>query len=255
MTGALACEALRVAPGDTALIDALDFACGPGEIVAVLGVNGAGKTSLLETLCGLRAPAGGRVTLDGADLATLSRRDIARRVALMPQTVEDSFVQQVLPLVAIGRYASRGFWQWRDDTDLGAARRALARVGLAGFEARWTESLSGGERQRVALAMILAQAPQILLLDEPFSQLDPYHQLAMARLLRGLRDDGHGIVMSVHDMNLAAHCADRALLLFGDGRTLAGNAGEVLTDTHLSTLYATPVRSVGADGQRQFSFF
>ena len=248
----LACRDLDVRVADRVLVAGLDLSVAPGETLCILGVNGAGKTSTLETLCGLREHDTGDIRLRGVGLRDLSRRDVARRIGLMTQKTDDGFSDRALTLAAMGRHPHERFWEWQDEQDLVAARRALRDVGLAGFEARSTDTLSGGERQRLALAMLLVQAPDVLLLDEPLSQLDPYHQIAIGELLQRRRDGGQSIVMSVHDINLAARLGDRVLLLFGDGRWVLGARDEVLTERALSELYGTRIRSLAAPGRSVF---
>ena len=249
MTAALSCRGLTVRVAGRTLVEHLDLDVQPGETVCVLGVNGAGKTTTLETLCGLRPIDAGEVLLGGSDIRGLERRELARRIGLMTQTFEDAFADRALALAAMGRHPHKRFWEWHDEADFAVARRALADVGLAGFAERVSDTLSGGERQRLALAMLLVQAPRVMLLDEPLSQLDPYHQIEIGRLLSGLRDAGHGIVMSVHDINLAARLGDRVLLLFGDGRWQLGPREAVLREKALSDLYGTAIGRVESGGR------
>ncbi len=245
MTAALTCRDLTVGVAGRTLIERLSLDVHGGEVLCILGINGAGKTSLLETLCGLRAAASGRLQVAGHDVAATERATLARAIGLMPQRSDDSFTHDALALAAMGRHPHKRFWEWQDDDDLAAGRKALGEVGLAGFDDRLTDTLSGGERQRLALAMLLVQSPGVLLLDEPLSQLDPAHQRAVGDLLRGRRDAGHAVVMSVHDVNAAARLADRVLLLWGDGRWRLGDSGDVLREVVLSELYGTPIRRVG----------
>lgn len=238
---------LVVKAGPRTLIRDLELELGAGEAIVILGVNGAGKTSLLETLCRLRPPHSGTIRIGDDAIGELAPRLLARHIALMPQGIEDGFDHSVQRLVALGRYARGGLWQWRDEEDLVASNRALTRVGLADQALRSSATLSGGERQRVALAMLLAQAPRLMLLDEPFSQLDPAHRRQALGLMRELRDQGHGLMLSVHDVNIAAHVADRVLMLHGDGRWELGSRTEMLTQTRLTELYATPVCRIAGD--------
>ncbi|MFK7887405.1 MAG: ABC transporter ATP-binding protein [Gammaproteobacteria bacterium] len=240
----LTAQDVTLVAGDRPLINNLNLTLKPGEIIAVLGTNGAGKTTLLETLCQLRTPASGTVLLDDTSIVDIAPQQRAARIGLMPQSIDDGFDHQVAQRVALGCYARGGVWQWQHGDDRAASVEALERVGLAGFATRNTATLSGGERQRVALAMLLAQRPTLMLLDEPFSQLDPVHQSQAMGVLRQARDAGHGIAVSLHDVNAAVRLADRALLLFGDGRWLLDDAAQVLTADRLSELYATPVRAL-----------
>lgn len=248
----LAAHGVAIAAGGRALVEALAFEAGPGEFVAVLGENGAGKTLTLHTLAGLREPEAGRVELDGRPLADWPRRERARRLGLLTQATEDPFPVTVLDAVLIGRHPHLDFWQWEGAADLDAARAALAACDLHGVESRSVDTLSGGERRRVALAAVLTQDPDVLLLDEPQNHLDPHHQLETLRLLRARADAGRAVVASLHDATLAARFADRALLLYGDGRWTYGDARDVLNADALSELYRMRVRELAVDGRRLF---
>ena len=224
----LACEALSVRVPGRNLVEALSMQIRPGTILAVLGRNGAGKSSTLHALAGLNAAASGEVRIDGRRLAEWPRRALARRLGLLTQAVEDPFPGTVLDAVLVGRHPHIDFWQWESNGDRDIARQALADVDLAELDEREIGTLSGGERRRLAVAAVLAQDPSIYLLDEPIQQLDPRHQIIVLEICRRLADTGRSVVMSLHDVGLAARYADEALLLFGDGRWLHGPEGEVL---------------------------
>jgi iron complex transport system ATP-binding protein len=154
--------------------------------------------------------------------------------------------------VLIGRHPHLSFWQWETANDARIARDALAAVDLADFATRRTDTLSGGERRRVAIAALLAQQPGIFLLDEPTNHLDPHHQLAVLSLFRQLADKGSTVIATLHDPTLAARFANRALLLFGDGRWTAGPTDATLSAETLSALYLTPIVEIRHDGRRIF---
>jgi iron complex transport system ATP-binding protein len=250
--GALSARGLDVPAGERVLVAGLDLDTRPGELLVVLGRNGAGKTLTLHTLAGLRAPRAGEVRIDGRPLTSLTRRTIARHVGVLFQDLDVGLSTSAFDAVLVGRYPHLAPWQWETDTDRRLAREALERVGLAGFETRETASLSGGEQRRVALATLLAQAPQLFVLDEPTNHLDPHHQLAVFRILRELASAGRTIIATVHDPTLASRYADRALLLFGDGRWRAGAVRDTLTAESLSELYLTPLVEESVRGQRVF---
>lgn len=229
----------------------LDLAA--GERLAILGRNGTGKTTLLSTLAGLRAPEAGEIALFGTPYAALDARQTARRRALLPQTQQDAFQTTVLETALIGRHPHLGRWDWESREDERLAREALAAVDLAGFAAREVHTLSGGERQRLAIATVLVQQPKLHLLDEPLAHLDLNHQVAVLDLFsRRARENGDAIVMALHDINLALRHADRALLLFGEGRALEGPVGTVITAPNLSRLYGHPLRLLEDGAQRYF---
>ena len=223
-----------------------------GEFIAVLGRNGVGKTLTLHTLAGIRAPAAGGVFLEGRELAAWSGRERAQRLALLPQLIEDPFPATVLETALIGRHPHLPFWQWEDAADFACARAALAAVGLESLAARAVDSLSGGERRRLDIATLLAQDAAVCLLDEPTNHLDPRHRNEMLALFRARADAGGLVVAALHDPTLAARSADKALLLFGDGRWRFGEAASILSGANLSELYEVPVGELAWRGQRVF---
>ena len=230
-------------PGRT-LVSALDLALQPGEFVAMLGPNGTGKTLSMMTLAGLRSPAAGDVLLGGKTIAAVPRPAIAKRLALLPQDVDDIFPATVLDTVLIGRHPHIPRLHWESAADRDLAVDALRKMDIADLGERDILTLSGGERRRAAVAQILAQAPEVYLLDEPTNHLDPQHQLDVLRVFRRAADDGAAILASLHDVNLAVRYADRCLLLFGDGRWQLGKTADILSETTLEVLYGTPIDAV-----------
>jgi iron complex transport system ATP-binding protein len=206
----------------------------------------------LHTLAGLRAPARGEITLDGTPLASWPRRALARKLGLLTQTTEDTFPSTVLDSVLVGRHPHIDFWRWENDADRAIARAALAAVALEDLAGREVDTLSGGERRRVALATLLAQDPDVFLLDEPINHLDPHHQLDVLKLLREKAHTGRTVLMSLHDAGLAARFSDHALLLYGNGEWLSGPTAEVLTPATMTKLYGVAVREIAWNGGRTF---
>ncbi|MFP5506799.1 MAG: ABC transporter ATP-binding protein [Gammaproteobacteria bacterium] len=224
----------------------LEFA--PGQCWAILGRNGSGKTTLLHTLAGLRAPQHGETRLDGTKIQALARRRVAQRLGLLPQDSHDPFPATVLETALLGRHPHSSPWGWESAEDLRLSRLALQRVGLEGWDDRDVATLSGGERRRLALATLLAQDPDILLLDEPTNHLDLHHQIGLTALLARLaREQGKTVIMVLHDVNLAARCADHALLLHGDGQVMAGPCARTLQTTQLERLYRQQLHQVSDD--------
>jgi iron complex transport system ATP-binding protein len=248
----LSCRGVDVAVAGRILVHALDLEARGGEFIAVLGRNGVGKTLTLHTLAGLRAPSAGTIALDGRDLAGFPGRERAQRLGLLPQLTEDPFPSTVFETALIGRHPHLPFWQWEDATDFALAREALAAVDLAALSERAVDSLSGGERRRLDIATLLAQDPAAYLLDEPTNHLDPRHRNDMLGIFRARADRGGLVIAALHDATLAARAADKALLLFGDGRWKFGDAGSILTESNLSQLYEVTVAEVAWRGQRVF---
>ncbi len=251
-TPLLEARGLTVTAGRRRLVEDLDLALGPGEALAVLGPNGVGKTLTLQTLAGLRKPAAGEVLVDGRPLAAWPRRTLAQRLGLLPQGTEDPFPATVMEEALIGRHPHLGFWQWESPDDLAIAREALAEVDLAGLESRSLDTLSGGERRRLSVATLLVQDPAVWLVDEPTNHLDPQHRLGVMRLLSARAQAERAVVVTLHDVNLAAGWCDRCLLLFGDGSWELGPAADVLTEEAISRLYHMPVRRVEFEGRALF---
>jgi len=225
----------------------VDLRIGAGELVALVGLNGCGKSTLLRLAAGLLRPSAGRVLLGGDDLARLSRRAAARRVALLHQSAPAVPGMTVRQLVRQGRYAVRGPLGMLREGDDAVCRRALADVGVTDWAERPVDSLSGGERQRVRLAMALAQDTRVLLLDEPTTYLDLRHQLEVLQTVVRLRAErGLTVVMVLHDLAHAARFAER-LVALRDGRVAAdGPPSEVVTPRLLADVLGVAGR-VGRD--------
>jgi iron complex transport system ATP-binding protein len=234
------------------LLRGLDAVFGAGRMIALLGRNGAGKSTLLHALAGLRSPDSGEVSLRGCTLVAWPRRELARELALLPQTAEDPFPGTVMETALVGRHPHLAFWQWESDEDRAIARRALESMDLAGLEERDVATLSGGERRRLAVAAVLTQDPSVFLLDEPVQQLDPQHELDVLARFRALADAGRTVVMSLHDAGLAARYADDALLLAGDGSWSFGPCVRVLDEDSIGRLYGIAVRELRWDSGRTF---
>ena len=234
----------------------LNWRVDAGESWAILGRNGVGKSTLLATLAGLRAQDDGRLSIAGLPLPQAGHgagaRAMARVRGYLSQHQIDPFASTVLETVLVGRHPHLGRWDWESAEDHRIAGAALNEIELGGFAEREVQTLSGGERQRLAVAQLLAQQPQLFLLDEPLTHLDLSHQVAVMELFARRAGAGAAIVAVMHDPGFAARYCHRALLLFGNGEWLAGPATEVITAAHLSRLYGHPLRELCADGQRWF---
>jgi iron complex transport system ATP-binding protein len=242
MSVALGMRELRVRAGARVLIERLDLDIRSGESWCVLGPNGSGKSSLLHTLAGLRAPDAGSIALFGTPLPRWDLRAAARRRGLLLQDHSDAFSAGVLETVLVGRHPHIGRFGWESEDDRRRATDALARVDLSAFAERDILTLSGGERQRVALAALLAQDPDMFLLDEPTAHLDLAHQAGVFEHLASLTcEQNRSIVFATHDCNLAVRFATHALLLDGHGGVVSGAARAVLDSDRLSGLYGFPL--------------
>ncbi|MBA3032081.1 MAG: ABC transporter ATP-binding protein [Gammaproteobacteria bacterium] len=269
----LQARALTVSIGPHRVCAGLDLDLAAGERLAILGRNGVGKSTLLATLAGLRAPDAGEIRLDGRTYAELGIKTAARLRGWLGQERGDPFASTVLETVLTGRHPHLDRWAWESSIDKDIARAALQSLGLAGMEERAIQTLSGGERQRAAIATLLAQQPRLYLLDEPLAHLDLNHQIATLELfaqetrraapsvsrppggrtpqsgvLGGesscARRESVAVAMVLHDPNFALRFCDRALLLFGDGCHVEGPVAAVLDVDSLSRLYGHPLRRV-----------
>lgn len=212
-----------------------------GEWVAVIGPNGAGKSSLLRALAGL-VEFTGQVSLQGDDLRGLSRREIARRVAVVPQNPIIPEGMSVFEYALLGRTPYIGTFSVEGPKDLTRVRAVLSELELESLARRSVHELSGGERQRVVLARALVQEPAGLLLDEPVAALDIGHAQGVLELIDRLRCQGRLAVLSaLHDLTLAGRYADRLLLLDGGRVVAAGSPAEVLTTETITTHYRAKV--------------
>ncbi len=227
------------------LLRDVDACIGGGEFIAILGRNGVGKTTLLRAMNGWHAPAHGAIAVGGDAIHALPARERARRVALVTADEEFTDALRVRDVVAIGRFAHHRWWQWNETaSDEDAVERALAAVRLESYGERLFSTLSSGERQRTWIALGLAQATPVLLLDEPTSHLDVRVAHDVLSLLRELARDGKTIVCVLHDLNDAAAYADRIALL-GCGRLLAfGAPRDVLRGTLVEEAYGIAMESV-----------
>ena len=244
---------LKAAYGPTPALAGLDASVPPGQIVAVLGENGSGKSTLLKVIARIVPASGGEILFEGRPLALMPRRDTARRIAYVPQSLDLVFPIRCLDLVLQGRapYA-RGFSaDSAQDRDL--AMEAMRACDVGALAERDASALSGGEQRRVFLARALAQEAGIWLLDEPASGLDPRHRLEFLEILmRTHRERGTTVLLVTHEIDLAGELADRVLLLRA-GRTLAqGPAAEVLTQENLRRAFSVESRvEVDSTGRRR----
>ncbi len=248
----LAAAGLGVSAGHRVLLADLSFELQPGQFIAVLGRNGCGKSLTLHTLAGLRPAAAGHVELGGRALRQLPRGEVARRLAFLPQDREDSLPLSVFEAALLGRHPHIGWLRGESAADLQIVHRALARMDVGDCAERALSTLSGGEQRRAAMAGLLAQEPQVFLLDEPTNHLDPHHQVDVLLAFRERCSSGAAVIATLHDPALAERCADRVLLMYGDGRWRLGPTAELLNAAELSVLYATPMNELSGGGRRAF---
>jgi len=242
----IAARGIRVRLGGKEVLHGVDFDARPGEVTAIVGPNGSGKTTLMRALTG-EVEYAGRVEIGGQDILTAKGWELAARRAVLPQASTLAFPFTVVEVVRMGLMTGA------HGQDATLPSRALAEVGLSGYEGRFFQELSGGEQQRAHLARVLVQVwqpvdgggPRWLLLDEPVSSLDIAHQLEVMDLVTNYARAGGGVVAVMHDLNLTALHATR-IALMKEGRLRAiGPPAEVMTDEILSEVYGCRLR-VGA---------
>jgi iron complex transport system ATP-binding protein len=250
----LAGHNLGIGYSDRVVGRGLDVGLDEGEVLALLGPNGGGKTTLLKTLLGILAPLAGAVLIDERPLASYSASERARRIAYVPQSHVPSFAFTVETVVLMGRTAHGNLFSAPSAADRAVAQRTLERFGIAHLSDRPYTMISGGERQLVLLARALAQEPSFIVLDEPTASLDFGNQGKVLREMRALAAAGHGVLFTTHDPNHALRAADRAFLMRDGERLAQGPVREVLTRARLEALYGAPVEELtdAASGQPAF---
>lgn len=216
-----------------------------GQRWAILGMNGAGKTTLLHTLAGLHQPQQGTIQLNGKALSLWSPRALSQQLAFLFQDFSAPMGGRALDYVLLGRHPHVPAWGWENADDFAIAYKALACVDLTGLAERDITTLSGGERQRLAIALVIAQRPELFLLDEPVNHLDIRHQHQLLQYFSSLCiEQNKLLIMAMHDIQLALRYCDHALLIFTDGEIQTGEIHDLLTRDNLSRLYDYPVTVV-----------
>lgn len=255
MSAGLEARSVSVIRGGRAIVSSVTARVAPHGLTAIIGPNGSGKSTLLRVLAGLWTPTSGDVLLEGAPLGPTPRREVARRVAFLPQDTRCDFAFTVEEMVAIGRHPHRGRFERERDIDRRATERAIEMCDLDHLRHRTVDRLSGGERQRVAMARCLAADPDVMLLDEPTAHLDLEHALAILGLCRSLADEGRAIAVATHDIGAIARVATHVVVL-RNGRIVGdGNPDEVLTPVICRDVFAVDAEIVStADGRQAFVF-
>lgn len=248
-------ENLSVSIGAKPILRGVAFQAMTGELTAVIGPNGSAKTTLIRAICGDLSYSG-RIAINGRDLRDLKPWRMAALRAVLPQAASIAFPFTVREVVALGLAGGGAGAREKDRARL--PELALERVDLGGFGGRFYQELSGGEQQRVQLARVLCQVwepahggePRWLILDEPVSSLDIRHQLMVMEVAADFARRGGGVVAVLHDLNLTAMFADRAVLMHRGRMAASGPPGEVLRDDLLSEVFGCPLRVNAAPSGR-----
>jgi iron complex transport system ATP-binding protein len=244
MISLLSCHNLAFSYSKNLLLSDINIDFKQGEFVALIGANGVGKSTLLQLLLGLIKPQQGAVLLNGTNISQQKRRDIAKKMAFVPQSIELPYAFTVEELVAMGRNPYLGAFELESDQDKALIDDALDKTHLHHIKNRTVNTLSGGERQRVIIARALAQQSDTILLDEPIASLDICHQIETLELIKSLTQSGKLAITALHDLNFAAQYCDRILLIGNHpnnaGQTLVadGSPKAVLTPDNLSTYFS-----------------
>jgi ABC-type cobalamin/Fe3+-siderophores transport system ATPase subunit len=237
----LSVEGLSLGYSGREVVNDVSFAIDAGEMVAIVGPNGSGKSTLLRGMSRLQRPLRGRVLLGENDIRAIGAREVARHLAILPQSPDAGADLTVTELVWRGRYPHQGLLQRATRADYEAVEWALEAAHVEEIAGRALNSLSGGERQRAWIALALAQQPKVLLLDEPTSFLDIAHQIEVMHLLRRLNHEGMTVVAVVHDLPLIGRFADRVIALRDGSVAFDGPATEVLEPERLERVFGVPM--------------
>jgi len=235
-------EKISVGYNGLPVVKDVSFSLERGKILALLGANGSGKSTLLKALNSSLPLMKGKISIEGRHLQSLTRREIAKKIAVVAQETETKFPITVLEFILTGRFAHSSVFGWETPKDLQIAHECMKLCNLEGYETRLMNRLSGGERQRAVLARALATQAQMLLLDEPTNNLDLSHQALTFRLIkqRCQNCDSAAIVIT-HDLNLASEFADEIILLTNGTILAKGTPREVLTQENLQKAFNVEV--------------
>jgi iron complex transport system ATP-binding protein len=238
---------LGVSYGQNLIWEHIDLVIDQPGLISILGPNGVGKSTFMYTINKILEPTSGRVLLDGKDVMELTYKDIAKKVAYVPQASGETFAMTVMDTVLMGRYPHSGYAVTQEDLDIAAD--SLQKMHMGEFAMRNFNELSAGQHQRVMIARGLAQMPELLMLDEPTSNLDIYHQLYTMKLLRDLAHERNITVLVIcHDLNVAAKFSDR-VIMFCKGRVHSdGPVGEILTAEAIKDVYGVSSDVIEVDG-------
>lgn len=230
-------EKIELRYADRTIVDELSLEIPDGGFTVVVGPNGCGKSTLLRALGRMLAPRSGRVLLDGNDIRSYRTKEVARRIALLPQSPLSPGAITVADLVARGRYPYQSMLRQWSPEDERVVAEALAEVGMRNAADQLVDELSGGQRQRVWIAMTLAQRTPVLLLDEPTTFLDIAHQIEVLDLCSQLHQSGRTLVAVLHDLNLAARYATHVVAMRSGKIVMQGSASDVFTPELLREVF------------------
>jgi iron complex transport system ATP-binding protein len=231
-------EDLRFSYRDKPVLDGITLTIVPGEVIGIIGPNGCGKTTLLKHLNRNLEPSVGRVMLDDRDIREMTKSEIARHVAVVPQSNEINFSFTVRDIITMGRMPFLDKFRGESSDDLRIVEETMKRTNILDFADRYINTMSGGERQRVIIARALAQTPEIILLDEPTLHLDISNQFDVLDLVRKLSDDDDlSVVIVSHDLPMVVRYCDRIVMLKDHKIYAMGTPEEVLTSDNMREIF------------------
>jgi iron complex transport system ATP-binding protein len=239
MSAIVEAQRINFSYGSRPVFESMSFTVEPGAMVALLGANGMGKTTLLNLIAGLLRSGGGRVLVDGRSVGDWPRRELSRFVALVPQHLEIPFSFRVEEIVAQGRVPYAGRFGGLSSNDRQKVEEAMRAVDVQRLRARVYSELSGGEKQRVKIAIAVAQEPKLMLLDEPTQHLDIGRQVEIVRLLKHLNEQGISVLAAIHDLAIVRENFRKSILLM-DQACVVGNTAEVMKPELLEQAFAIP---------------
>jgi len=236
------------------VLEGVSLTVNPGELVTLLGRNGAGKTTLLHSIMGLRAIDQGNILFDGQSISDIPQRELATKLGILFQQGIESMPATVFETVMLGRHPHIQSLLRDEPKDIEIASSALAAFDLDKLSNRSVDTLSGGELQRLALAMLVAQTPQVFLLDEPSNHLDIAFQVKLLSVLKEkIQEKSASLIMATHDINLAMRFCDNIILMLEGGECLVGERDEILTEKNLSQAYGCSI-STAFNGERKLFY-
>ena len=244
---------LSVSRGPRLVLNSLELRLPPGAMIALIGLNGAGKSTLLETIAGVLPGYQGSCRVDSREVHAWKPRELAQRLAFLPQTAGRTSPVSGRQVVFMGRYPHSPGWQ-ESPADAAAVDQALREAACEHLARRSFATLSGGERQRLLLAAVLAQESPVMLLDEPAAHVDLPHQIEMYRLLRSRAEHGALCVAATHDLNLAAAFATRILLLDAGQAAAFGSPAEVFASPAFRRAFGPEVFVQDDSGEIQITY-
>lgn len=223
--------------GDHEVLADIQLAIREGDFIGIIGPNGAGKSTLIRILAGFLKPSRGAVRLNGRAMASLSKKAIARNLAVVAQVEPTDFGFSVEEEVMLGRAPHHAGLYFETQADRRIVERAMSETGVRSLAERQLTEISGGERQRVRISRALAQQPRVLLLDEPTTHLDLHAQLTLAELARGINRSGLAVVMVSHDINFVVRCCKSVIMLHEGGFRFRGSPHEVITEQNIAEVF------------------